>query len=339
MQSEVDDKIQPARGGRLRVPLAGLGRGRSRRWVEHFRNQMPLVLLVLLIAIGSRLSDVFLTPDNFLAIVWATSVLGIVALGQTLLLITCNFDMSVGYVVGLAGILAVIGQNSGVGLIGSILIGLAAGMAWGLLNGGLVVLTRANPFLITLGTGWLAYAISLTLTKSMTQYVSINSFTVIGQGRLAGTLYYSVLLFLILAVILELVLRRARFGRSLYVLGVNETAGRLSGLRTRRIKLIAFVACGTLAAVGGIVVTSRNGSTVANVGVGMDFNSIIAAVLGGTSLFGGTGGTLRTVVGVLVLGVLNNLLILLNVPYEAQQIATGGIFLVVVWADSILRVT
>lgn len=339
MRSDVEDKIQTVGGLRVRVPLAGLGRGRSRRWVELVRNQMPLVLLVVLIAVGSRLSDVFLTPDNLLAIVWSVSVLGIVALGQTLLLITCNFDMSVGYVVGLAGILTVMSQNAGAGLVESILIGLAVGMAWGLVNGGLVVLTRANPFLITLGTGWLAYAISLTLTKSMTQYASIDAFAVIGQGQLGGILYYSVLFFLFLAVVLELVLRRTRFGRSLYVLGVNETAGRLSGLRTRRIKLIAFAACGTLAAVGGIVVTSRNGSTVANVGVGMEFNSIIAAVLGGTSLFGGTGGTLRTVVGVLVLGVLNNLLILMNVPYEAQQIAIGAVFLVVVWADSILRVT
>jgi ribose transport system permease protein len=97
------------------------------------------------------------------------------------------------------------------------------------------------------------------------------------------------------------------------------------------------VLCAAAAALAGLVMTSRNESTVASAGVGMDFDSIIAAVLGGTSLFGGQGGALRTVVGVLVLGVLNNLLVLMNVPIEGQQIAKGGVFLFVVWADSVLR--
>ena len=136
---------------------------------------------------------------------------------------------------------------------------------------------------------------------------------------------------------LQFVLTRTTFGRSLYIVGMNERAGQLSGLPVRRIKLTAFVICGVLAALSGLIMTSRTGSTVANAGVGMDFDSIIAAVLGGTSLFGGRGSAFRTVVGVLVLGVLNNLLVLLSVPIEAQQIVKGTIFLLVVWADSALR--
>ena len=132
------------------------------------------------------------------------------------------------------------------------------------------------------------------------------------------------LLFLALAVILELVLRRTVLGRTLYVIGLNETAGRLSGLRVGAVKLAAFTLSGGCAALAGLVMTSRTNSTVANAGFGMEFDSIIAAVLGGTSLFGGRGGALRTVVGVAVLGVLNNLLILLDVPIEAQQIAKGA---------------
>jgi ribose transport system permease protein len=297
---------------------------------------MPLVLLALLLVVGSLLSDVFLTRDNLLNILWASSVLGIVALGQTILLITCNFDMSVAYLVGLAGIVIVLVQE--LGLVPSIVVGiLVAGGGAGLLNGGLAVITRANPFLITLGTGMLMYALSLTLTQSSTLYSNIPSFATIGRGQLPGGIYYSVLLFLGLAVALELMLRRTRFGRSLFVVGINEQAGRLSGIPVARVKLGAFVLCALLAAAAGLVVASRNGSTVANVGVGMEFDSIIAAVLGGTSLFGGRGGTLRTVVGVLTLGVLNNLLILLNVTYDAQQIVKGSVFLLVVWADSVLR--
>ena len=141
----------------------------------------------------------------------------------------------------------------------------------------------------------------------------------------------------VLAVVFEVVLRRTTGGRGLQVIGLNETVSRLSGLPVTAMKLIAFVVAGLMAALAGLVMTSRTGSTVASAGAGMDFDSIIAAVLGGMSLFGGRGGALRTVVGVLVLGVLNNLLVLLSVPIEAQQIAKGLVFLSVVWADSLLR--
>lgn len=321
----------------FRVPFANLGRGRAGNVVRVLRNQMPLILLVLMVAAGGLLSDVFFTPQNLLNIFWAVSVLGIIALGQTLLLITCNFDMSVAFVVGLSGIVTVTAQIWGFDLFSSLALGIGAGMLVGLLNGAIVVITGANPFLITLGTSSLVYAISLAITQSKTLYATIPSFNLLGRGQLFGIFHYSVLLFILLAFILEFVLRRTAFGRSLYIIGLNETAGRLSGLAVRRIKWTAFVFAGMMAALAGLVMTSRTNSTVANAGVGMDFDSIIAAVLGGTSLFGGQGGALRTVVGVLVLGVLNNLLVLLNVPIEGQQIAKGAVFLFVVWADSVLR--
>jgi ribose/xylose/arabinose/galactoside ABC-type transport system permease subunit len=320
-----------------RVPLAHLGQGRSGRIVQLIRNQIPVVLLVVMVLAGGLLSDVFLTPQNLLNIVWAVSVLGIIALGQTLLLITCNFDMSVAYVVGLTGIVTVTAQIWGFDLFSSMALGIAAGALVGLFNGALVVITGANPFLITLGTGSLVYAVSLAITQSKTFYATIPEFTLLGRGQVFGILHYSVLLFIVLAVVLEFVLRRTTFGRSLYIVGLNETAGRLSGVAVRRMKWMAFVFAGVGAALAGLVMTSRTNSTVANAGVGMDFDSIIASVLGGTSLFGGRGGALRTVIGVLVLGVLNNLLVLLNIPIEGQQIAKGAVFLFVVWADSVLR--
>jgi ribose transport system permease protein len=321
----------------FRVPLAWLGQGRSGQIVRLARENTALVLLIVLIIAGGLLSDVFLTPRNLLNIMWAVSILGIVALGQTTLLITCNFDMSVAFVVGLAGIVTVLAQIAGLDLTTSMTLGLAAGIGIGLVNGLLVVYTGANPFLITLGTALIAYSISLMLTRSQTFYATIPEFNVLGRGRLFGVVHYSVILVVVLALFLEFVLRRTAFGRSLYVIGLNETAGRMSGLAIRRVKLIAFGLCGGTAALAGLVMTSRTGSTVASAGMGMEFDSIIAAVLGGTSLFGGYGGALRTLVGVLVLGVLNNLLILLSVPIEGQQIAKGLVFLVVVWADSVLR--
>jgi len=321
----------------FKPPFASLGKGRSGTVLRLLRNHTALILLVVLIIAGGLLSDVFLTSRNLLNIMWAVSILGIIALGQTVLLITCNFDMSVAFVVGLAGIVTVLAQIAGFDLVTSMALGLGAGLAVGTINGLLVVYTGANPFLITLGTALLAYSISLMLTRSQTLYATIPEFNELGRGRLFGVVHYSVILVIVLAIVLEFVLRRTAFGRSLYVIGLNETAGRMSGLAIRRVKLIAFALCGGTAALAGLIMTSRTGSTVASAGAGMEFDSIIAAVLGGTSLFGGHGGALRTLVGVLVLGVLNNLLILLSVPIEGQQIAKGLVFLAVVWADSVLR--
>lgn len=299
-------------------------------------NPAFLILAVLIVA-GAFLSPVFLTTQNLLNILWTVSVLGIVAMGQTILLITGNFDMSVAYVVGLAGITAVIAQLWGAGFVASVLLGLAAGALIGLLNGTIIVWTKANAFLITLGTSILVYSINLILTQSKTWYASVDSFLVLGRGKLFDSIHYSVIIFLVLGVVLELFLRRTTFGRSLYIIGSNQRAGELSGIRVDRIKLATYVFCGVTAALAGLIMTARTGSTVANAGIGMDFDSLIAAVLGGTSLFGGRGGTLRTIVGVLILGVLNNLLVLLNVPYEAQQIAKGLVFLLVVWMDGFMQ--
>src|SRR6185436_9840709 len=141
--------------------------------VQIARNHTALALLIVLIIVGALLSDVFLTPRNLLNIMWAVSILGIIALGQTMLLITCNFDMSVAFVVGLAGIVTVLAQIAGFDLATSMLLGIAGGMAIGLVNGLLVVFTGANPFLITLGTALLAYSASLTLTHSQTFYATI----------------------------------------------------------------------------------------------------------------------------------------------------------------------
>ena len=211
------------------------------------------------------------------------------------------------------------------------------GAIFGVMNGLLVVTTGANPFLITLGTNALAYAAALSLTHSKTLYTTVPAFNEIGRGKIFGVVNHSVVIFVVLALALEFVMSRTVFGRSLYVTGLNATVGRLSGLSIRGVQFSAFILCSLTAALAGIIITARTGSTVGTAGAGYDFNSIIASVLGGTSLFGGRGGAFRTVVGVLVLGVLNNLLILLDVPIESQQIAKGLVFLAVVWADSLMR--
>jgi len=313
------------------------GRGFKYGLLRFVKTNPAFIILAILIIAGSFLSPVFLTIKNLLNILWVVSVLGIIALGQTILLITGNFDMSVSYVVGLAGITTVLAQINGAGLFTSILLGILAGALVGLVNGVIIVLTKANAFLITLGTATLVYSINLILTQSKTWYATIDNFLILGRGKLLGTIHYSVLLFLLIGFILQFLLQKTPLGHHLYIIGSNIRTAELSGIKANWIKLFTYVFCGSTAALAGLIMTSRTGSTVANAGVGMDFDSLIAAVLGGTSLFGGRGGTLRTIVGVLILGVLNNLLVLLNIPYEAQQIAKGLVFLMVVWTDGLLQ--
>src|SRR5919201_2068601 len=152
--------------GGFRVPFAHLGQGRSGRVISIIRNQTALVLLFVLVIAGGLLSDVFLTPKNLLNILWAVSVLGIIALGQTMLLITCNFDMSVAYVVGFAGIITVTAQIWGFDLFTSMAFGMLGGVLVGIFNGALVVITGAKPFLIKLGSRSRANAIPLTRPES-----------------------------------------------------------------------------------------------------------------------------------------------------------------------------
>jgi ribose transport system permease protein len=298
---------------------------------------MTLVLLILLILAGSLLSDVFFTPNNLYNILWAVSVLGIVSLGQTLLLISCNFDMSVTMVVTLAGTVCVGLQIAGWGLWPSLLGGILAAMLVGLLNGMIVVITKAYPFLITYGMQILVYAVQLMLTGASTWYGTIPEFTILGRGKVFGVVHYSILIFLGLALILEFVLRRTPYGRYLFVLGLNEKAAHLGGVPVNRVKLVFYTFSGFTAGLTGLIMTSRLNQTRASGALGMDFDSVIAAVLGGTNLFGGEGSTLRTVIGVIVLGVLNNVMVLAGVPYDAQWIGKGIVFLLIVGIDMFFK--
>jgi ribose transport system permease protein len=298
------------------------------------RGNIAFILLITIGLLASLLSDVFLTPQNLVNILSASAVIGIVALGQTMLIIAGNFDMSVASVLGFAGIVAVATQR--LGLLPSILLALLGGVIVGAVNGLIVTRARANPFLVTLGTQSLVYAIALMATQSKTMYSEIPAFNILGQGRI-GRIPVAVILFLVLALLLQIVLRNTVYGRYLYAIGQNKEAARLAGIPVDRILVSTFILCSLLAAFGGIVMTSRLNSTVANAGFGFDFESIIAVVLGGTSLFGGSGGALLTVAGVLVLGVLNNTTILLGVPYEGQFIVKGVVFLAVVGLDSFVK--
>ena len=326
--------VQGERGREARAWLQGGSSGWLRGLAQAARSNIAFILLITIGLLASLFSEVFLTPQNLINILSAIAVIGIISLGQTMLIISGNFDMSVASVLGFAGIVAVATQRFG--LLPSILLALLGGVVVGAVNGLIVTRAKANPFLVTLGMQSLVYAIALMVTQSRTLYSEIPAFNVLGQGRI-GRIPVSVILFLVLAVMLQIALRNTVYGRYLYAIGQNKEAARLAGIPVDRVLVSTFILCSVLAALGGIVMTSRLNSTVANAGFGFDFESIIAVVLGGSSLFGGSGGALLTVAGVLVLGVLNNTTILLGVPYEGQFIVKGAVFLAVVGLDSLVK--
>jgi ribose/xylose/arabinose/galactoside ABC-type transport system permease subunit len=326
--------IRRERGREVRAWLDEGSLGWLRGVARAARGNIAFILLITIGLLASLLSDVFLTPQNLVNILSAIAVIGIVSLGQTMLIIAGNFDMSVASVLGFAGIVAVATQRFG--LLPSILLALLAGVIVGAVNGLIVTRAKANPFLVTLGMQSFVYAIALMATQSKTLYSEIPAFNILGQGRI-GRIPVAVILFLVLALMLQIVLRNTVYGRYLYAIGQNKEAARLAGIPVDRVLVSTFILCSVLAALGGIVMTSRLNSTVANAGFGFDFESIIAVVLGGSSLFGGSGSALLTVAGVLVLGVLNNTTILLGVPYEGQFIVKGAVFLAVVGLDSLVK--
>ena len=305
--------------------------------VTLIENQVGLILLIILVLLGSFLSPFFLTPYNLYSILWAVSVLGIVCLGQAILLITANFDMSVSMVVPFTGIVTVGAQMANFGLWSSVMIGLLVATLIGLINGFIVVITKANAFLITFGMQTLVYAVALIFTQARTWYVSIPEFHELGRGQLFGKIHYSVIIFIGMAILLEIMLRYTRTGRYLFVLGANEDAGNRLGLAMIKLKIIAFGFCGFMAGIAGLIMTSRLGQTRAGGAVGMDFDSVIAVVLGGTSLFGGTGGAVRTIIGVLILGILNNVMVLGGIPIAAQWIGKGLVFILVAGSNEQIR--
>jgi ribose/xylose/arabinose/galactoside ABC-type transport system permease subunit len=206
----------------------------------------------------------------------------------------------------------------------------------GLVNGLIVIKTGASPFLVTLGVQTLLYGGGLLITQSRTLYGVDESYRWFGQGRIAD-IPVALLLFLGLAVALQVVLMRTNFGRHVYAIGHNREAARLSGIPVNLILLSAFALSGLLAALAGIVLSSRLNSITADAGLGYEFFSISAAVVGGVSLFGGRGSTLRTVVGVFVIGALNNVLILLGMNFAASAMVRGAVFLLVVGIDGLSR--
>ena len=293
------------------------------------RKYALLIVFIVLCAVFSILSDSFLTVSNLMDVVRSNAISGLLAVGVTYAILSGGIDLSTESVAALAGIVAgTLSYNPVVG----VLMGLAIGVFFGTFNGLLVVKTGVQPFIFTLGTSRLVRGIIMIYTRGMSLYDISPEFRQIAKGDLGGV-PIPIIIFVVIVAVSYILLNRGKYGRYVYAVGSNEEAARLSGIRTTRIKISTYIISGTLAALGGIMLTSRVAAAEANAADGWSLDAISAVIIGGTSLRGGQGGILYTMLGIFIIAVLNNGMVLLNVPSNYYQFIKGLLMIVAVLLD------
>ncbi len=307
-------------------------------WLRRIQGQGLVLVLVVLVVFFTTQSRYFLTPQNFFSIGSVASALGIMAVAQTFLVIAGGFDLSVGSVVALTGVvIGVLFQNgAGLDIWLCALAGLAVGLIVGMVNGTIVVVLRINALITTLGTLSIFSGLAYLLTAGKTLIITSPSFQVLGSGYV-GPVPVSMIIFGVIAAIGIIVARYSGIGRSVYAIGGNPEAARLSGIAVRRIQFGLFVVTGLLAGLAGLLVTSQLGASSPQVGETYTLAVITAVILGGTSLAGGRGSVGGTVLAVIILTVLQNGFALLQFSSFVQTMALGIVLILAVLLDETVR--
>ncbi|MGL5696158.1 MAG: ribose ABC transporter permease [Plesiomonas shigelloides] len=306
----------------------------SKAWLL---EQKSLIALLVLIAVVSFLNPNFFMLDNLLNILRQTSVNAIIAVGMTLVILTAGIDLSVGSVLALCGAVAatMVGLELPVYVV--IPAALALGAALGGISGVIIAKGKVQAFIATLVTMTLLRGATLVYTDGRPVSTGFSdaadSFAWLGTGYLFG-IPVPIWLMALVFIAAWYMLNHTRMGRYIYARGGNEAATRLSGINVDRVKIAVYALCGLLAALAGLIVTSRLSSAQPTAGTGYELDAIAAVVLGGTSLAGGKGRIMGTLIGALIIGFLNNALNLLDVSSYYQMIAKAVVILLAVLVDN-----
>ena len=301
-----------------------------------FREFSLFIIIILFSMLLSFLTPHFLTIANLSTTAIGLAADGIIAVGMTVALVLGGFDLSVGSVMALSGVVAGSLYLAGVNIWIAALAALLLGMFCGLINGYFIGRVGLNPFITTLGMMSIARGGSYVLTKgSPLSLAGISkSFKFIGGGKLLG-FPVMVLIYLLIVIIMDFALRRSAVMRQVFYVGSNEKAASLSGINVAKVKTGVFFLTGTLASITGILTLSRFTVAAPNAGMSAEMRAIAACVIGGASLSGGEGTILGSVLGVILLALVNNALILLNVSVYWQDLITGMILIAAVLLDFI----
>jgi inositol transport system permease protein len=327
----------------VKATVESESKGRGWERLNSFLSKYGIVLILLAMFIAfSLLSEGFFTPRNIFNIIRQISFMGLIAIGVTMVIITGGIDLSSGSVLALVAVIATSlaqlpesatlkYEGLSVPIIVPVIVGLAVGALCGAINGSLIARFGIPAFIATLGMMTVARGFALIYSnKPLSQLTPEYNF--IGQGAIMGV-PFPVIILLVVAVATHIMLNNTPFGRYIYALGGNEQAARISGVNINRVKIGVYTLAGLLSGLAGLVVSSRVGSGQPGQGVGIELDAIAAAVIGGTSLSGGIGTIWGTIVGALIIGVLDNGLILLNVDQYWITIVKGTIIVVAVIID------
>ena len=301
---------------------------------SEFFKKYGIVLILLLMVIGMTIAKpVFIRSANIINIFRQVSVIGTLAFGVTLIIITGGIDLSSGSVVALVGVVAATFASPGDSVFLAILIALVVGAACGLFNGTVLAMTGIPPFIVTLGMMTAARGAALLFTDGRPVSDISDGFLYFGSGTV-GFLPVPVLIFLVMGIMTHVLLRKSKFGKTIYAYGGNEQAAKVCGINVKRVLIIVYTYAGIMSAVGGIILTARVSSGNPTAGLGYELDAIASAVIGGTSLNGGVGFISGTIIGALIIGVLNNGLTLMGVSPYWQQIIKAIIIIGAVVLDS-----
>jgi ribose transport system permease protein len=324
---------------RNRIPsLKFWGKGDGYQWMIYRRRWADMILPIVFISWLIFLtvsSPVFLTQQNIFNVTRQIAVIGLLSLGQLVCLITGNIDLSVGNFLGFFGaVLAGLSLSMGFGP--AIIIALLIAIAWGLMNGFLVSLGRGTSVIITLSTMYIARGLTLIYTDGKPFILFPMPYQFLGSGNI-GPVPWSLITLVVVALIIAFVLRYLAIGRHLYAIGGNREAARVCGISPRKITIFVYLTSALLSALGAIVLLGRVASAQPNAGLGMELDSIAAVLIGGASVSGGAGTVLGTLIGIFMLGFINNGLNLLGVSGYYQFVFKGLIILLAVLVDTLRK--
>lgn len=319
-------------------------------WLVHLRLRLTsfreigiIIPLVLICLVTYIINPVFLSAFNIASVLRAISLTGIVAISMTFVLITGGLDLSIGSTVAVSGVATAALLKAGEGsmpvwpLIAlSVLAGLVAGVLVGLFNGVLIAYARILPLIVTLGSLYAVRGLVEVVTGGVPIYPLPDEFLILGQGNWFG-IPIPFWVMIALAIVAHLVLAHTTYGRSVYAIGGNAETSRLSGINVDRIKLSVYVLSGLLSALAGILLTSRISTLQPGQGKGWELTVIAAVIIGGTSMMGGSGTILGTLIGTGITGVLVNAMVLTKVNAYWQNVVVGLIIIMAVGIDMVQR--
>lgn len=306
----------------------------KKNWKAILKDNSAFIALIFLFVITACLKgDVFLNERNILNIFMNNSIIGIIALGMTLIIITGGIDLAVGSQLAASGLLAITVLNK----TGSIVMAIAAAVGFGILTGGLtgifIAKCKIPPFIVTLGT--------LSIYRSVSQHFfngggivaksNKDAFIAISRTKFGDTVSIIIIYWVILAILVALFSKKTSMGRHIYAVGSNEKATKLSGINVDRVKIMTYIISGVLVALAAVIEAARLGSmNSASSGMSYEMDAIAAVVIGGTSMSGGKGRIIGTVFGTLTLGVINNMMNLLGAPTFLVSAIKGAIIIAAV---------